>query len=330
MEERAQVAKKEADIHRALKQLRDERKEVQSEDDSLKSWSLQHTPKETVADLQLLMTRLHDERHRLKIEREQLAEVFSLISRGGRKGKPKAPQRLAEDGKSKPLDGSRLRMILEVGTASSGDVAELLGELSSLNRRLGGPGVEFLVNECRTWQLAGSASATPAASNDSAKASNSDRSFVEIYAIPKTSPDADAKTNAAHWDRFTASLFMVMRLDAGQANYFELSEAASREHPSFILAVDAGAAPATNQRGPSRRLSRAATHLSTPSTSICKRLKNCVASSSAKMPWCWSWPPPSRSRPKNRRLRPWPKFRSLRAGGVRSASSPRRRSRSEY
>ena len=128
-------------------------------------------------------------------------------------------------------------MILEVGTASSGDVAELLGELSSLNRRLGGPGVEFVVNECRTWQLAKNAS--PAAGTESGKASNSDRSFVEIYAIPKASSAADAKTSAAHWDRFTASLFMVMRLDAGQANYFELSEAASREHPSFILAADA-------------------------------------------------------------------------------------------
>ena len=32
---------------------------------------------------------------------------------------------------------------------------------------------------------------------------------------------------------------MVMRLDAGQANYFDLAEAAPREHPSFILAADA-------------------------------------------------------------------------------------------
>ena len=31
----------------------------------------------------------------------------------------------------------------------------------------------------------------------------------------------------------------VLRLDAGQANYFELAEAASREHPSYVLAADA-------------------------------------------------------------------------------------------
>jgi len=47
------------------------------------------------------------------------------------------------------------------------------------------------------------------------------------------------KFSASHWDRFTASLFMVLRLDAGQANYFDLAEAASREHPSYVLAADA-------------------------------------------------------------------------------------------
>ena len=171
---------------------------LQPEDDSLKSWSLQQTPKETVADLQLLLTRLHDERHRLKVEREQLAEVFSLISRGGRRGKPRVPQRVAENGQSKPMEGSRLRMILEVGTAASGDVAELLAELSGLNRRLGGPGVEFVVNECRTWQLATSASgaASSATATESTSAAGEDRSFVEIYAVPKTTPDSDSQTGA--------------------------------------------------------------------------------------------------------------------------------------
>ncbi len=32
---------------------------------------------------------------------------------------------------------------------------------------------------------------------------------------------------------------MVLRLDAGQANYFDLAEAAPREHPSYVLATDA-------------------------------------------------------------------------------------------
>jgi hypothetical protein len=107
---------------------------------------------------------------------------------------------------------------------------------------LGGPGVEFLVNECRTWRLSGpQAGASPTGSPrpEAGKAATADRSFVEIYAVPRTPSEPDAKLSAAHWDRFTASLFMVLRLDAGQANYFDLAEAASSEHPSFILAIDA-------------------------------------------------------------------------------------------
>jgi hypothetical protein len=106
---------------------------------------------------------------------------------------------------------------------------------------LGGPGVEFVVRECRIWQLSAlgnRATADQAGTNASAA---QDRSFVEIYAIPQkgVSGEAGTKFSASHWDRFTASLFMVLRLDAGQANYFELAEAASREHPSYVLAADA-------------------------------------------------------------------------------------------
>ncbi len=153
MEERAQVVQKEADIHKALKQLRDERKGLQPEEESLKTWSLHQTPKETVADLQILLNRLQDERHRLKVEREQLAEVFALISRAGRTGSPRALRPLPDGSQPPSIEGLQLRMILEMGTASSAELSELLAELSALNCRLGGPGVEFLVNECRTWRL---------------------------------------------------------------------------------------------------------------------------------------------------------------------------------
>ncbi|HEX4069838.1 MAG TPA: hypothetical protein VHX68_01660, partial [Planctomycetaceae bacterium] len=240
MEERAQVTKKEADIHKALKQLRDERKGLQPEEDTLKSWSLHQTPKETVADLQILLSRLQEDRHRLKVEREQLAEVFSLVSRGGRGGVRRPPRMLAEGTQRRLSEGPRLRMILEPGTASSGEVTDLLAELSALNRRLGGPGVEFLVNECRTWRVSTPESGAAAGGSprpDAAKAPT-DRSFVEIYAVPRKPSEPDAKHSAAHWDRFTASLFLVLRLDAGQANYFEMSEEASSEHPSFVLASD--------------------------------------------------------------------------------------------
>jgi len=133
-------------------------------------------------------------------------------------------------------------MILELGTASSGELTELFAELSALNRRLGGPGVKFRVNECRTWRLSepkAGASSTGSPKPEADKMASADRSFVEIYAVPKTPAEADAKFSASHWDRFTASLFMVLRLDAGQANYFDLAETASCEHPSHILATDA-------------------------------------------------------------------------------------------
>jgi hypothetical protein len=236
MEERAQVTKKEADIHKALKQLRDERKRLQPGEDALSTWSLTQTPKETVSDLQVLLGRLHEERTRLKVEREQLAEVFSLISRTGNARGAKAASR-PDPGQR--LEGPRLRMIIEPGTASSSKLSDLLSELSLLDRQLGGPGVEFVVRECRIWQLP-----APALANRSADANaptSQDRSFVEVYAIPQkaASGEASSKYSVSHWDRFTASLFMVLRLDAGQANYFELAEAASREHPSYVLAADA-------------------------------------------------------------------------------------------
>ncbi len=245
MEEKAQVAKKEADIHRALKQLRDERKRLQPEEDALKSWSLQQTPKETVADLQVLLSRLHEERHRLKVEREQLAEVFALISSGRKPGMPRRARKATGGETGKKIEGPRLRMILEPGTATSASLSELLLELSALNRQLGGPGVDFVVSECRTWRLSAKkqqgTSPTGGTKPNSEKASsvNADRSFVEIYAVPMTPADPNAKTAGSHWDHFTASLFMVLRLDAGQANYFDLAEVASREHPSHVLATDA-------------------------------------------------------------------------------------------
>jgi hypothetical protein len=243
MEERAQVAKKEADIHKALKQLRDERKRLQPGEDALSTWSLTQTPKETVADLQILLGRLHDERTRLKVEREQLAQIFSLISRAGGLGGGRASKSGSRQDSGQRIDGPRLRMILEPGTASSSKLSDLLSELSLLDRLLGGPGVEFVVRECRIWQLSVLASRTSpdqSAAKPDASAGTPDRSFVEIYAVPqKGSNEGNAKSSASHWDRFTASLFMVLRLDAGQANYFDLAETASREHPSYVLAADA-------------------------------------------------------------------------------------------
>jgi hypothetical protein len=246
MEERAQVAKKEADIHKALKQLRDERKRLQPGEDALSTWSLTQTPKETVADLQILLGRLHDERTRLKVEREQLAQIFSLISRAGGLGGTRASKSGSRQDSGPRIDGPRLRMILEPGTASSTKLSDLLSELSLLDRLLGGPGVEFVVRECRIWQLSALASRTSpdpstAAAKPDANAGTPDRSFVEIYAVPQKvgSNEGNGKSSASHWDRFTASLFMVLRLDAGQANYFDLAETASREHPSYVLAADA-------------------------------------------------------------------------------------------
>ncbi len=197
-----------------------------------------------MADLQILLGRLHEERTRLKVEREQLAQIFSLISRAGGLGGARSTKSGSRPETGQRIDGPRLRMILEPGTASSTKLSDLLSELSLLDRLLGGPGVEFVVRECRIWQLSALASRTSpdqsaAAAKSDANASP-DRSFVEIYAIPqKGSNEGNAKSSASHWDRFTASLFMVLRLDAGQANYFDLAETASREHPSYVLAADA-------------------------------------------------------------------------------------------
>ena len=245
MEERAQVAKKEADIHKALKQLRDERKRLQPGEDSLHTWSLTQTPKETVADLQVLLGRLHEERTRLKIEREELAEVFSLISRAGGLAGARTGKTAAAADAGPRVEGPRLRMIVEPGSASSSKLSDLLTELSVLDRQLGGPGVEFIARECRTWQpsalAARTAAGQPAARPDPNASAAQDRSFVEIYAVPQklTAGEGAAKASASHWDRFSASLFMVLRLDAGQAKYFDLADTASREHPSYVLAADA-------------------------------------------------------------------------------------------
>lgn len=136
-------------------------------------------------------------------------------------------------------------MIVEPGSASSSKMCDLLTELSVLDRQLGGPGVEFIARECRTWQpsalAARTAAGQPAARPDANASAAHDRSFVEIYAVPQklTAGEGASKVSASHWDRFSASLFMVLRLDAGQAKYFDLADTASREHPSYVLAADA-------------------------------------------------------------------------------------------
>jgi hypothetical protein len=174
----------------------------------------------------------------MRIEREQLAEIFTLVSSGSMRSGGHEHAGTAKGGdKTSRLEGPRLRMILDAGSASSAKLAELLSELSVLNRRLGGPGTDFVLHDCRTWNVASLRAKVGGEHGEAAKKS-SERSFVEIYVVP-TSAEADARFAASHWDRFTASLFMVLRLDAGQANYFKLADSVTRDHASYVLAADA-------------------------------------------------------------------------------------------
>lgn len=43
----------------------------------------------------------------------------------------------------------QLRLLIQPGTAAAEDIADLLYEISKLNRMLGGNGIEWKVTECR-------------------------------------------------------------------------------------------------------------------------------------------------------------------------------------
>ena len=234
-------------------------------------------------------------------------------------------------------------MILEVGTASSGDVAELLGELSSLNRRLGGPGVEFLVNECRTWRVAGSAKRPApdgiAASNRLGKASHE----RPVLRGDLCHPPQDQRARCGRQARTPCNI--GNRFDGEPGSWSCGStrarpiisscreEASTANIPSFVLASDsarragdkatAGKPESKTQPGSDASIDALNQHLQ-KIEELRRKFEREDCHGAGVGPRCCR-----DFLRKNRRPRPWPKFRSLRAGGVRSASSPRWRSRSE-
>lgn len=74
--------------------------------------------------------------------------------------------------------------------------------------------------------------------------SDVERSFVEVHMIDRA--DSANELNLAVWGRFASSLFMALRLDAGLANYFKLSEEIGNDHKVWKLAADAAARASGN------------------------------------------------------------------------------------
>ena len=329
MEERAQVAKKEADIHKALKQLRDERKGLQPEEDSLKTV-------EPASDSQ------RDGRRPADPPQPAAGRAAPLEGRARtacRSFRPHQPRRTNGIAPGSAAPAGRLPTAVDRRSAAENDPGDGNGLVRraepncwrSCRRSIagwGGPASSSSSTNagrggCRTPQAGAPATGSPRP--EAGKAATADRSFVEIYAVPRTSGEPDEELSAAHWDRFTASLFMVLRLDAGQANYFDLAEAAPREHPSYVLATDAARRAAEKPvRSSEKKIPASADgSIDALEPALAERSKSCGASSNAKTRWCWSW----LRRSTFRRKRP-PSTRSRRicnsSSGVASRRSPPR------
>ena len=184
-----------------------------------------------------LLATVEQERRQLAAERARLQDELSMLHSSANR-QSAISRTSATDTDSRVLsDDSKLesmqRIIVEVGSASSLQLDDLLQNLSQVYERMGGGGIRFDVRNARVWHAdkegAGSSEGTEA-----------ERTFVELYATPRTSDHASRNDDGSeHWEQFLSCLQMSFPVDAGLSDYFEIGEAVASTHRVRQIVVDA-------------------------------------------------------------------------------------------
>ena len=113
-----------------------------------------------------------------------------------------------------------LRLLLEPGEASPGELTTMMRELSKLNRKLGGPGAQFELKDSRQETAPADGSSEP-------------RVVSEIVLTPaKITDEKRRMSGVMQWNHFKSSLLMVLQLDSGLLTAFDDGTAAPKRHRS--------------------------------------------------------------------------------------------------
>lgn len=119
-----------------------------------------------------------------------------------------------------------MRFLVEPGTATSMQLAELLHEMNILYRQLGGDGIRYQMGECRVWTRP--------------DGSDLRRSVVELRATPAPPPGGLKGTiDPVLWEQLRSCLVMSMSVDEGLTTCFAESQAAPDDHPAHRLVASA-------------------------------------------------------------------------------------------
>ena len=229
-EEKKQLAAKEVELRKKVQQLRQEWEKNARAEDAPGADSVAE-----LAELQSQIAELNQERSQLKADNSRLVQEISQLRVTDVSGADTKTSDRTEVGETFDLSAevSPLRILLQPGSATSAHIAALLQECSTLYRKMGGPGVQFLVSDCKSRHILGSQGGDHGESD-------ADSALVEIHAIPRRfNQRIDSGTVCSQWDRFTSCLQMAVKLDAGLGDEFDLGERAAASHPCRKAATEA-------------------------------------------------------------------------------------------
>jgi hypothetical protein len=235
LKEKARLAGLEAEIQETRSQLSQQTSRHQDADDASNHRQDPQTSTTSGNELQTLLGRMVEERQELLNERTQLTEDLARLQR--LRSEP------SEHDDESPVDDNApehnramlqpLRVILDPGIATASQIGELLRMLTDLYRQLGGPGVCFAVSRTTSWNIE-----EPGA--QPLDESRGEQNYVEIIASPRArTGDSDVEVDGRAWERFESCLRMVLKTDAGLADFLELGVALSSDHRTCQLAAEA-------------------------------------------------------------------------------------------
>lgn len=190
--------------------------------------------------LQKRLQVLQQEFERAERERQELAQqVEQLRSAPADSAPPSAPQPPApveprpQRRPAVPIphieaerEAVPLRLLVEPGTATSMQLAELFHEMNTLYRQLGGDGIRFQVTDSRVWSRGNGAEQR--------------RSIVELRAAPAPPPGGLlGEIDPVTWEQMRSCLVMAVNVDEGLTACFAESQSAPEDSPAARLVASA-------------------------------------------------------------------------------------------
>lgn len=243
LEEKAKFATKEAEVHKAMHRLQQLQRSLGKDDAKPSFEELRPLPTEDVDDLHAQIESLRRECEQLQSERTELQDrvvgLQTVLDERENDTGSAGDTRPARSAVVMPRpvrprggDTQLLRMIVDPGTTSSMQLAELFHEMSKLFRHIGGPGIRFEVRSGRRSRFEQESGAATCASSR-------DRMLLEVTGVPSAPPGSPSwDVDPDDWGQFLSSLLMVLNMNAELTDEFDRGEPAPKGHPARKLVSD--------------------------------------------------------------------------------------------